>query len=323
MGKAWLKNLFPNQDMAFYMDSTGGLYKGYGLSVKKKINSAVLKMTGDTSKIPEKDFKEWLDAQEKDFGKFLKKEKASTYILLEIKDPNTKGKFVENVRGLAESLHALMEKYKAVSCCEACGKAYAGFYYEQKEPRLYCGECGKLRQKETEKLREEKKKESSRVLLGILGALIGSLPGAALWAGIVIYGLYNGLAGSAAVVIVTGAVIGYRLLGKKLGRAALISVSLISAAAMFLANHLVFAWLIYDGYAYMFDQTYSMLLRTVVRWMSTNYLFDTFIPGVSSYGISLIVGAVLGLITGVVCIIIVRTSFKRRYEFKMISDGKQ
>lgn len=324
MSAVWLKELFPDDNMAFYKDSIGGLYKGYAVSVRKTLNSAVLKICGDTSDIPEKEFEEWLNNQENNFGKMQKKEKSSSYILIEIKDSLTKGQFMDNVRGLTEELRKFMEKYKAKPCCESCGENKdIKFYYAGMNPCLYCSECGKLKQQEMEEMREEKKKERSRIPLGILGAFIGSLPGAALWAGIIVYGLYNGLAGTAAVVIVAGAVLGYRLLGKKLGMAAFITASIVSAFAMFLANHLIFTWLIYTSYAYAFQQTYFMLLKTVISWVNLNDFFDSVIPGVSSYWFSLIVGTVLGLLTMLLCFIIYRISFKNKYGYKMISGGKK
>lgn len=323
MSATWLKGLFPEEDMAFCKDSIGGIYKGYGLSVKKMLNSAVIKMSGDTSSITEKKFEEWLDGIEKDFGKLQKREKSDSYILLEIKDSFTKGQFMENVRGLTEELRNLMEKNKIKTCCESCGnKKIPAFYYVAGEPRLYCNGCGEQKKQEMEDMREKKKKEPSRIPLGILGALIGSLPGGALWAGIIVYGLYNGLAGVASVVIVTGAVLGCRLLGKKLGKAAVITVSVISAIVMFLANHLIYTWLIYTSYAYAYEQTYSMLLRTVISWIDNNYFFESSIEGVSLYWIGLMVGAALGLFTGGVCYVINRISFKNKYGFKMVSAGK-
>lgn len=323
MSAIWLKGLFPDENMVFYKDSIGGIYKGYALSVRKTVNSAVLKMCADTSHIPEKEFEEWLDNQGKKFGKMQKSEKSSSYILLEIKDPLTKGQFMDYVRGLTEELRNFLEKYKAESCCESCGEnKELKFYYEGMNPRLYCSDCGRIKRKKTEEMREKRKKEGSRIPLGILGAFIGSLPGAALWAGIIVYGLYNGLAGTAAVVIVTGAVLGFRLLGKKLGVAAFITVSAVSALSMLLANHLIFTWLIYTSYAYAFDQTYSMLLKTVISWVNSNDFFNSVIPGVSSYWFGLIVGTVLGFITMLLCFFISRTSLKNKYEFKMVSGGK-
>lgn len=317
MGSQWLKELFSDEDMSFYKDSIGGRVKGHNLAVKKYANSVMVKVTGNVSVISENEYEECIKSWERDFGKFKKTKKASGYILIEMKDFPTKKQFLENITKITENLCSLLDKHKAINCCELCGREGPGsFYCVGRLPYFFCEKCSVKRKQEIDKERAQKKK--SRIFPGILGALIGTLPGAALWTGIIFYGLYNGLAGVAGSIIAAGALLGYRLLGKHMDKASAISVSIVSLFMIFAANHLAFTFLAQYYIGRKVGNSFLFTITTVIRWVNGNYFFGTFIPGLSSYWLSLIAGIVLGAVTFVVYFILHKGHIRKKYEFKAV-----
>lgn len=323
MSSRWLKELFPEGDMAFFRDSAAGTYKGFGISVKKKLNSVIVKMAGDTSQISSEDFKYWTGTQEKKSVKLIKQEKTPSYIELECRDFATKAGFINGITGLADDMAAFLKGHNVKTCCEACGKNMPySFFYIGEEPFLLCDGCGKEKEEEVESAFKEYKGRKAEIFPGILGAFLGSLPGAALWTGIIIYGLYNGLAGTAGIVVVIGAILGCRFFGKGLTGASVIEISIVSLIAMIVSNHITFTWVIYDLFARFLGAEFWKMMPHLNNWMSQNYIFETFIPGVSSYWVSLSAGVIMGIITGLIYFAIHRCSVKRKYEFKQVFSGK-
>lgn len=76
--------------------------------------------------------------------------------------------------------------------------------------------------------------ESSNWLFGIVGALIGSLIGVALWIGIYQTGYISSLGG---IVIVLGIIAGYTILGKRFDVKGVVICILLSAIMLFVAQY--------------------------------------------------------------------------------------
>jgi NADH:ubiquinone oxidoreductase subunit 6 (subunit J) len=82
------------------------------------------------------------------------------------------------------------------------------------------------------------------VPLGILGAIIGAVLGGILW---VIVGRMGYIAGICGFAVILLAMKGYKLLGKKLSRKAMVLIIIISLAVLFAANYVSYTWTLVDA----------------------------------------------------------------------------
>ncbi|MDE6742876.1 MAG: hypothetical protein K2J95_03240 [Lachnospiraceae bacterium] len=118
--------------------------------------------------------------------------------------------------------------------CQMCGAEYDVSSYDVNgAPHFLCSTCARQSLNQLEAERQSKSSVKSNLPLGIIGALIGSLPGVALWA---IIFQAHWIAGVAGMVIFLGAMKGYEMLGKNVDRKGVVVCALITVIMIFLAN---------------------------------------------------------------------------------------
>lgn len=118
--------------------------------------------------------------------------------------------------------------------CQMCGTEYDVSSYDVNgAPHFLCSDCARSSLNQLEAERQSKSNVKSNLPLGLIGALIGSLPGVALWV-IIFQGHW--IAGVAGMVIFLGAMKGYEILGKNVDRKGVVVCALITVIMIFLAN---------------------------------------------------------------------------------------
>lgn len=118
--------------------------------------------------------------------------------------------------------------------CQLCGAEYDVSSYDVNGvPHFLCSTCARQSMNQFEAERQSKSNVKSNLPLGIIGALIGSLPGVALW---VIIFQAHWIAGVAGMVIFMGAMKGYEILGKSVDRKGVVVCALITVIMIFFAN---------------------------------------------------------------------------------------
>ena len=118
--------------------------------------------------------------------------------------------------------------------CQLCGAEYDVSSYDVNgAPHFLCSTCAQQSMNQMEAERQSRLSVKSNLPLGIIGALIGSLPGVALWI-IMLQGHW--IAGVAGMIIFLGAMKGYDMLGKNVDRKGVVVCALITVVMVFLAN---------------------------------------------------------------------------------------
>lgn len=103
-------------------------------------------------------------------------------------------------------------------------------------------------------------KEPSNPITGIIGALVGSLLGVALWIIIFHLGYIASLAGLAIIIC---ALKGYEILGRSLDKKGVIITSIIALVMVFVANHM--AWTV-ECYLEIKDY-FEVSFNETLKWM--------------------------------------------------------
>lgn len=124
------------------------------------------------------------------------------------------------------------------SMCAFCGEndtEIALTAVIKSEPEVFhiCEKCHGERAKELREKKEEKDNQSENMFLGIIGALVGTIPGILLW---VVLSRIRIFAVISSPIIVVGAMYGYSWAGKKVGKLGQIFSALIGLGGMVLAH---------------------------------------------------------------------------------------
>ncbi|MCR4651919.1 MAG: hypothetical protein K5662_09240 [Lachnospiraceae bacterium] len=99
---------------------------------------------------------------------------------------------------------------------------------------------------ETSSFNPEIEEKQGNLILGIIGAIMGALPGMLLW---FLLGMIGFIAGIAGYVIAKGASFGYKTLGKKLDKKGAVITILITIVAIYFTNKFSFTYDIAKAYS--------------------------------------------------------------------------
>lgn len=138
------------------------------------------------------------------------------------------------IDSVTNHLIGFLQTEGAATGCELCGSEYdVSSFNVNGAPHFLCSTCARQSLSQMEAERQSRSSEKSNLLLGIIGALIGSLPGVALWM-IVTQGHW--IVGACGIVIFLGAMKGYGMLGKTVDTKGVVVCTLITIIMIFLAN---------------------------------------------------------------------------------------
>lgn len=245
---------------------------------------------------------EYNDLGNQKLGEFLEKLKGEQKQLseVEVKDyfvklvialPYVSGSIPEVVNGILYSVLDYLKQEGYESGCKECGEPVSLFDYRQIEGSYCytCGHCAKKHEKTSVNTQSQyqqsyadvgissqstsnynfvtagaiKEYKKSNVITGMLGAILGSIPGIALW---IIVGKLGYIVAIIGALIGAGALFGYKLLGRSLDRRGVVLTTIWVLIAVYLSNHIAVTWTIYDEVKY-FGITFGEIFTSLLDLM--------------------------------------------------------
>ena len=200
------------------------------------------------------------------------------------------------INKIVDAIIDYLQENNYISGCEMCGNAENTSFYKINDNYSYlCNKCIHSVNSQLEDYKQEKLEQSSDLLLGILGAFIGSILGCIVW--LIIFKL-GYVASFAGLVIGIGALKGYEKLGKTLDKKGVIATIFVIIVSVFFVNK--FAWA---------TSAYSELkeyLTFFECYSGLNELLE-YSELTSSYNESLVMGYVM---TAIGCFTLIKNAFK-------------
>lgn len=172
---------------------------------------------------------------------------------------------VETINAVMEPIYTFLSEGGYASGCSECGGGSPALWQVGEQAQFLCADCGKKAKKAARAA--AKQVPSSRLLPGLMGALLGALLGAILWPVLFRMG-HTGGCGLAGLAMAVLALLGYKLLGKRLDRRAIVGIGLVLAVTIFLVNRCTWAYEGYLGLSGEYGWTYGDVfrdLRTVLE----------------------------------------------------------
>lgn len=182
----------------------------------------------------------------------IKKEIKDAIVSYNNKNLNIVGS-VTNKKYLPEIINPLLEiignylkDNKAKEVCRHCKEAKKTYLVDNdSEISFYCNDCYKLIKKATNYKKEKYNKSKENILLGTLGALIGTIPGIILWILFGFIGIESGIAG---IAITMGSAVFYKKFAHNIKLPGIIISTVIGLFMVLVAHEINCAIYIYDLY---------------------------------------------------------------------------
>lgn len=182
----------------------------------------------------------------------IKKEIKDAIVSYNNKNLNIVGS-VTNKKYLPEIINPLLEiignylkDNKAKEVCRHCKEVKKTYLVDNdSEISFYCNDCYKLIKKATNYKKEKYNKSKENILLGTLGALIGTIPGIILWILFGFIGIESGIAG---IAITMGSAVFYKKFAHNIKLPGIIISTVIGLFMVLVAHEINCAIYIYDLY---------------------------------------------------------------------------
>lgn len=175
----------------------------------------------------------------------------------------------------------------AQRCMHCDSQGNLGIYSAMGGYAILCPACFEKAKSELSDAQQELHEKPTNYAAGIVGALLGALPGVALW---IIIGEFGKIAAVSSLVLVLGSLFGFKKLGGKLNIGGVIISVVIAAAMLYLAEFSSTALEVYNAYKAEYDITFFDAFRAVPDVLKDHEVF-------SAFAYDLVVGYVL-LIAG-------------------------
>ncbi len=189
-----------------------------------------------------------LQQEEKKLTNFFVKEH---YIEISVANGGFAKKVTERLRKIVDAVIEQLQREGCTTGCRMCGSNMGVTPYNINGTAMHlCANCKTEAGNEFEADRQQRLANKSHVLPGLIGALLGSLVGVALW--VVIYRL-GYIAGIAGAVMVIMAMKGYEKFGGSLDTKGILLSSLISIVMIFISNKIAWtleAYIAFSGEGY-------------------------------------------------------------------------
>jgi hypothetical protein len=145
----------------------------------------------------------------------------------------------QNLEDLLTNLVGFLRTNGLVPCCKYCGSPESlGFYSINGQGECMCGGCFEKVRENLAQAQLSVKQKKGNVFFGIVGALLGSLIGVALW---VLVAQMDLIAGIVGLVMAVCCIKGYEKFGGKLNLAGVILSMAIAVAMLYLAVHITYS----------------------------------------------------------------------------------
>ena len=152
----------------------------------------------------------------------------------------------EIINPLLEIIGNYLKDNKAKEVCRHCKEAKKTYLVDNdSEISFYCNDCYKLIKKATNYKKEKYNKSKENILLGTLGALIGTIPGIILWILFGFIGIESGIAG---IAITMGSAVFYKKFAHNIKLPGIIISTVIGLFMVLVAHEINCAIYIYDLY---------------------------------------------------------------------------
>ena len=182
----------------------------------------------------------------------IKKEIKDAIVSYNNKNLNIVGS-VTNKKYLPEIINPLLEiignylkDNMAKEVCRHCKEAKKTYLVDNdSEISFYCNDCYKLIKKATNYKKEKYNKSKENILLGTLGALIGTIPGIILW---ILFGFIGIEPGIAGIAITMGSAVFYKKFAHNIKLPGIIISTMIGLFMVLVAHEINCAIYIYNLY---------------------------------------------------------------------------
>ena len=147
---------------------------------------------------------------------------------------------------LLRDIAAYYQNNGFTTVCMECGSPETGaFYLENGRCFWYCDACGQIHESNVQEGAKEKVQVKSNWILGLIGAILGSLIGVALWVVINRLGYVAAISG---LVMVFCALKGFGMLGGKVDKKGLVTGLLVCVAMLVFAQGICYGLDIHEVY---------------------------------------------------------------------------
>lgn len=219
-----------------------GSLKGYHFLIKYDSQSSVytlsfsVEMSNNTTKLTNS----------------IKKEVKDAIVSYNNKNLNIVGS-VTNKKYLPEIINPLLniigdylEKNKALEVCRHCKEAKKTYLVDNdSEISFFCNDCYKIIEKSANYKKEKYNKAKENIGLGIIGAILGTIPGIILWILFSLIGIEPGIAG---IAITMGSAVFYKKFAHNIKLPGIIISSFVGLFMVLVAHEINCAIYIYNLY---------------------------------------------------------------------------
>lgn len=152
----------------------------------------------------------------------------------------------EIINPLLEIIGKYLEDNEAKEVCRHCKEAKKTYLVDNdSEISFYCNDCYKIIKKATNYKKEKYNKSKENILLGTLGAILGTIPGIILWIFFGFIGIEPGIAG---IAITMGSAVFYKKFAHNIKLPGIIISTIVGLFMVLVAHELNCAIYIYNLY---------------------------------------------------------------------------
>lgn len=161
-------------------------------------------------------------------------------------------------------------------CCAVCGgQENLGIYSAMGGYGIMCPACFEKAKGELANAQQELHEKPTNYAAGLVGALIGALPGVALW---IIIGELGRIAAISGLVMMLGSIFGFKKLGGgKLNIGGIVISVVVAAGMLFLAEYSSLALDVYNAYKADYDISFFDAFRVVPKFLKDGDVFHGFV----------------------------------------------
>ena len=152
----------------------------------------------------------------------------------------------EMINPLLEIVGNYLEKIEALEVCRHCKEAKKTHLVDNdSEISFYCNDCYKLIEKAANYKKEKYNKSKENILLGTIGAILGTIPGIILW---ILFGFIGIEPGIAGIAITMGSAVFYKKFAHNIKLPGIIISTVIGLFMVLVAHEINCAIYIYNLY---------------------------------------------------------------------------